>query len=417
MTRRRLPTSEVDLAWLRDMLWPGSEHVVARIGRGAPEGFGARETYLVLPNTRHPTFVIPLSSHRVAASTVESYNAMRPAKVRMARSGLSMSLRLGVAQQVFRDRLVVSMAPETSADEAAEGSLPAHLARVLGVTELAIAARVPRRVGRKPVVYVFRPSGEPLAFVKVGWDPLTTDLVHAEAAALQLIGRRRPQQIRAPELVHEGGWRDRRLSVSSPLPPDTRRYGDARKLPPVASMLAIAELGERQERALVDSSYWQTTLGRLTRLQEETDNPELEAIWDSVRTFARRSGRDRLPFGFWHGDWVPWNLGWHGGRLFAWDWENASDGVPLGYDVLHFLFSVAFTLDRLEVREATRRSRDGAPVLRSLGVSERAVPTVASLYLLELLLRYLDASRLGAGSNPWLLPGLYAAVKESLGQN
>jgi hypothetical protein len=101
-----------------------------------------------------------------------------------------------------------------------------------------------------------------------------------------------------------------------------------------------------------------------------------------------------LKFGAWHGDLVPWNLGRCGTRLYAWDWEGSTPDVPLGFDAVHFYYSVAFIAREHPLAEATAiaaGSADGA--LKALGVPDQARRLVATLHLVEQAIRHEEARR------------------------
>src|SRR6266511_2233131 len=112
-----------------------------------------------------------------------------------------------------------------------------------------------------------------------------------------------------------------------------------------------------------------------------------------------RCGDMRFEFGRWHGDWVPWNLAWDGERLFAWDWEHSGGDAPLGFDLLHWQFQVAFVQQRRNAAEAASRCAALAtPYLERLGIEPAAAGALPWMYLLEL---YLRAQRMQAASAGW----------------
>lgn len=96
-----------------------------------------------------------------------------------------------------------------------------HLARALGEPELAVAVTLgPRRRNRKPVVQLIRPDGSVVGFAKVGWSPLTAELVDNEADVLRLVaGRLDPAVVVAPAVLLHDRWEGRSVAVLSPLQP------------------------------------------------------------------------------------------------------------------------------------------------------------------------------------------------------
>jgi hypothetical protein len=124
----------------------------------------------------------------------------------------------------------------------------------------------------------------------------------------------------------------------------------------------------------------------------------LEVLLDALRSaFADVE----LPFGWWHGDWSPWNLGLAQGRVWAWDWEYARPGVPFGIDLAHYHFQTAFILQRRSLSAAFAAASDhGGPLLRALGLDGAQVRAALAVHAALIGARYLDAAVAGAASNP-----------------
>jgi hypothetical protein len=130
-----------------------------------------------------------------------------------------------------------------------------------------------------------------------------------------------------------------------------------------------------------------------------------------------RYGEVAMEFGHWHGDWVPWNLGTHRGRLVAWDWEHHAADVPVGFDLAHHGFQRALTLDGVPAAAATEAAAAAlagyGPVL---GLDASAQRAVLDCYLLELWLRTWRIADAGAGWNTLLHPHLLDVLADRLAQ-
>jgi hypothetical protein len=127
----------------------------------------------------------------------------------------------------------------------------------------------------------------------------------------------------------------------------------------------------------------------------------------AVDALVARDGDLALEFGDWHGDWVPWNMARHRGRLLVWDWENRAADVPVGFDLAHQAFQTALSTHgrpAAACAEAVDAAlRDHGP---ALGLDPRRQRFVADAYLVELWLRTYELSAGGAGWNPKLHPAL-----------
>jgi hypothetical protein len=130
-------------------------------------------------------------------------------------------------------------------------------------------------------------------------------------------------------------------------------------------------------------------LGPIRRRVTDRAAAVLAAVLESL---GREAAGVRLAFGTWHGDWGPWNMRATPDRLLVWDWERSGDGVPLGFDLLHFGYQTAFQGLRQPPAEAAARSlRRAAPLLAELGQREEVGELLLTLYLLERVCRAAEA--------------------------
>jgi hypothetical protein len=404
-----------DLEWLAKITWLVAPNVRVRLGTAGPSGTVPVERYAVIPNAERPRFLLPLESRRAARSALLSYNALRPPLTRGARAALATGAELGVAQLVFRDRLVVSVPADRTPSEWPSMLLREHLRRVLGVPDMVLAIGV-RSPGpyTKPVLQAFSRNGRPRGYVKVGWNQVTGPLVRAEADFLQARRERPFHTILVPGLLHGGAWRELEISVTSPLPPGIRRLPDPSTPPPVETTREIAETGGLREGPLAESSYWY----RLRRSVEDIlplDPAVTRPVRRHLLSVEERFGNTKLTFGSWHGDWTAWNVALLKGKVVAWDWEQAGHDVPLGFDIVHYLFQLPFAgkQARLEESVAFCRRRSVAPLL-DLGVPPSVQPALISAYLLELFVRYYGAQLSGAGVNRRFYPAILELLASDL---
>jgi hypothetical protein len=375
------------------------------VNSGPPSGHEVLERYLVLPSARRPRFLISEASGFGAGEALASYNALRPVGTRLARSILAGGLRRGMAQRVFRDRLTVSVSGEVPSPVHSEPILSEYLRQLLGQEGrplLAIGLR-DRGPNTKPVVQVFSPKGEPWGYVKVGWNEFTRGLIDTEARFLEATPAF--SKLEVPMLIGAGRWRNLEISAIAPLPERVRRFAPAARLPPAATTWDIAQIGGMQEAPLSSSSYWHRLRLALSNLLEGASARSVDAVQGCLNRLEDRYGDTSLVFGGWHGDWVPWNLAWDGNSLVVWDWEHTGRGVPLGFDVVHYLFQVPFAKRKrklaVSIGEMRRR---GPPELDRLGVPPDTQPALISAYLLQLFARYQSAQRAGAGVNTRFFP-------------
>jgi hypothetical protein len=337
-------------------LWPDAD-----VGEG-PAPRAARE-FVFVPNAERPRLLLPAGVPPAAAGALRRYSHDLTLRRRVARALTAAAVRTGLADRALRDRLHVTGGGESVED---------HLGALLGRPVVVSVGLGSERANRKPILHVLTPRGEPVAFVKVGDSAMARELIAGEAAALDRLAGRTFETLRVPRVLHHGEWRGLDLLVLTPLP--TRALSvRPRRGAPVAAMRELT--GETRRVPLAESSFW-------ARFQDVPieDSGQRERLTDAVRRIGAAYGDDPVSFGAWHGDWTPWNMAWHGGRVQLWDWERFDPDVPAGLDLLHY-------------RSQTGGGRPDPAVLAPLGQHGRTAAITTELYVLELTRRYLGAAQ------------------------
>jgi hypothetical protein len=393
------------LEYLHDVLgrlWPAPAVAVTGPADGAPAG----SEFLVVPGLGRPRLLVPAGSRRAAATAVRRYSepGSRMARLRLAALGLAMSS--GAGPLIMRDRVRI-LEPGEPGD-----TIETYLADALG-TDVRISLHVgPARANRKPVLQLLSDGGEVLGFAKIGVNDLTRRLVAAETASLRALAGVRLQHTAVPAVLHSGTWQGLEVLVQSPLPIWRKRVPlDAVRL--ADSMLEIAEsAGTRRER-LTTSTLW---TGLTAALAELSPTPTVESLRNAFAGLTERAGDVEVAFGSWHGDWTPWNMAAVPGRLLVWDWERFSEGVPVGFDALHYELQAAVVRKGADARAAVARCLDRAEALLApFDVDRGHASAVALAYLVTLAVRYLQDGQAEAGARlgvlgSWLLAELVERV-------
>ncbi len=334
-------------------------------------------------------FLVPASSRRAAARSVLAYNRLRPLKVRVARGVIGAALWSGAAGRISESREIVA-APDAAV-------LLDHLAAVLGEPRVVFAGTEKGGSGFvTPVLQLFSPDGRSIGFAKIGWDPVTTAMIHAEADALELAGRAGWDRVRVPEVAWRGSWEGLELLVTAPMPSAARRLRSA-ELPPIEPLLDVAGLdGPVTRHKVTASTYWAEAVATA----EIAIRSGRSQLLDHLEAVERDHGDAELTFGRWHGDWVEWNLAVAGGDLWAWDWAYSAADVPFGLDLLQF-----FHLRHLVLREEaadvalTYAAADAQPGLARLGIPVDERRAVVALHHTEVLLREERARQARSGAD------------------
>lgn len=261
-----------------------------------------------------------------------------------------------------------------------------HLGEIMGREDLSFAMSVgPPRPNRKPVIQIIAPSGATLGFAKIGWNPITARLVRDEAGYLQTVERDRLSLLEVPTLIHHGEWKGLTVTILSPI-----AFGPAALFlstePSAGIIEEIAGIGLSRERASLGGS------GLVSRLREHTMQllPPADALATAaLEQIVERYGHLDAEMGQWHGDFGPWNVApGRQGRFAVWDWERAGGPQLIGMDLFHYHFQREH-FGGGSVEQGLRLAVSGTrPAVSSIQGRDFPMGSVASIYLLERLLRY-----------------------------
>jgi hypothetical protein len=400
-----------DLTWLANQIW-GTSRAVSGVQvhfhRGPSPDRNHVESYAVVPSNSRAAFLVPLGSRQAAWASLSRYNALRQQPARAQRAILAAMMRWGIGPSIFRDRLSVFVDEKMGELHGDNLLLSTHLSHALNVSPLAMAFGVhPTDPNHKPTAQLFDLHGKPVGFAKIGWNDATRDLVTAEADALGELGVNSPRGMQLPRLLHRGDWNGLRLSVSAPLPLDVRAHKNP-DLPPVALTRALAEVRGLQEHPLAQCEFWLRLRALVDVVCADDQHTSLGAkLRHYVETLDAAYSTTTITCGTWHGDWVPWNMGWRDGTLQVWDWEHSSHHAPVGFDLLHWTFQVSFVLRGRPLRDAVAATDGhGVALLAELEVPRENRGLLTSLYLLEMFLRTYRLMSRGAGWNGRLYPAM-----------
>jgi hypothetical protein len=379
-----------DLEWVSGIL--AAPPLKVTVGRrrlpAAPHG-----TFAILPTAGRPRFVVPLAPRRAAAAALGDSSYTPGLRVRLARAVGRIGITLGIAGHLFRDRLSISDIDGEREQPLADVLLSERLADIFGRHDLMVAMHVgPARPNRKPLVRVLGADGAFVGYVKIGWNPLTRQLVRNEARALTDLDRRRSSfnALEAPRLVYEGTWREFEILALTPLRGRAFRTTRSHLDVAAAAMKEISDWAPRAERPLADSEYWRRTKARIGDMTEDGRLMHLAEV------VAERFGDEVLAFGAWHGDWAPWNMAWRDGRLAVWDWERSTNDAPVGLDAAHFDFQLALSTSRNRSLPALTKVVAGeVQMLSALALPRDRERLLLVLHLLEMGLRWEEGRRAG----------------------
>jgi hypothetical protein len=382
-----------------EALWPEPTTIAAN---GTTAATGKQHEYVVVPNVRRPTLVLPLRPRRVTAAGLRHYKTSANASTRLKLQLLALGAQVGLAD-LLPDRIKVNRSPR-GPDAGIEGYLSDALNR-----EVLVSLYVgPNRAIQKPVLQLLSPRGETLGFAKVGTNELTRELVRGEAQALTSLNAARWKRLTVPTMLHHGIWRGHEVLVQEPLAGSRRAKADPSLL--TEAMLELASSSGVEVAAVTGSRYWKRLGERVGQLPPSV---YADLLAHALREISALAADTRLDLGSWHGDWAPWNMAASGDRLRVWDWEQYAHPAPLGFDALHYRIQTLVVSDRRTPDVAVETTgRDAADLLTPFAVPHDLAPLVMLMYVVDIAARYLHDGEHEAGTRMGNLDSWLSAALE-----
>jgi hypothetical protein len=400
MADRRLGDDRLDfLAEAADLLWPGA--ALRFDPRGTQRGGRSSRAFLLVGTRRYPRLLVPVE--RAAAAAAVRAQGTRLGRRARIRSSLAAAGILVGAAGAFTERIVLDgVSDGNNIDDVLSNVLeePVRVALHLGS----------RRPNQKPVLQVLKADGTIAAFVKVGSNALTAELVRREAHNLETVAAAPRRTFRTPRPLAMVEWRGLPILVLEPLVGATwTRDPHPATIAAVAS--EIAELDGHSSALLADSAYWHRIREHIASLPPGPG----ETLQNLMRQVEAQHGHVAIRFGAAHGDFSSWNMGVGAGTLLLWDWERFAGEIPVGFDLLHFVFYGRLLERRSQVGVAAACCAEARAVCIRLGAPEDNADSLAALYLLSLILRHeLDAQRQPSNRPRALLESLMGTLREAV---
>jgi len=335
-----------------------------------------------IPSIEAPRLLVP-SGRRAAANAVRRFSCSVTPREVLERTSLSAALR-SVGPAVLFDRIDVL---------GGSGGVAEHLSEVLGERVTVSVGIGTDRANRKPVLQVFDRRGRPLAHVKVGDTDVAAGHVRGEAQALRQVSEVAWDRVVVPQVLHHGRWNGNEVLVISSLPASPLQFGRRRRFPSRAAD-EVARSCAGSSMPLASIPAWERWIATT---QGISDGERSDRLGSAIERVEERWGDAEVRTGAWHGDFTPWNMAWHSGRLSIWDWERYETGVPAGLDAVHYAVNVAVSESGFKDAAVRAGIDEAARMLGSgTGFSDQGDPMVAA-YLIAISTRYLAAAELPGG--------------------
>jgi aminoglycoside phosphotransferase (APT) family kinase protein len=205
----------------------------------------------------------------------------------------------------------------------------------------------------KPVFQVMQMDGRIVAYAKLGWNEATAKLVQEEASSLRRLEGAVFSTATVPRVLHAGWFRDHFVLVQAAV------GGGTDVSPWEIDQRHLSFLRELAETSNATMSATPRIEGRLALIRRLGFHYYAYLLEHSVKYCEHHLRGVRVPQVSGHGDFAPWNIRVHGGKLLVLDWEYAQP-VPVGFDLFHFLIGAAVELKRQSAVQIYRDVMEGS---------------------------------------------------------
>ena len=327
--------------------------------------------YAVIPSWDNPRWFIPLASPSVSSA---GFNLYTPAKASARLK--QFAARVAVHSRLpfwYRDQLLVAQREPSPLGNAMARLFPGHK------IHFALSAGAPDgALNRKASAAVIDGSGKLLAFLKLAASELANQLLHREAEVLRSLASTPGVREVVPRLLAAEEVDGTYFTAQEPLPGGPASTA----LTPLHHRL-LDQFTSRSPVAPSETELVRNLLPRIKALPKS--QPELTVALDGV--LATLSDQ-RIACGAIHGDFAPWNLRLHNGRISAFDWEYGCLEGPAGLDEIHYRLQVGYLINNWTVDTAVHELADSQVLDRYLSrPSPAARHALVGLYLIDMLVR------------------------------
>ncbi len=191
---------------------------------------------------------------------------------------------------------------------------------------------------RKIAVQIMDHEGNIKGFAKVSKNVAVKPLLKYEASILDQLEKQKLKSVEVPKVLFYGNVGSADVLITDSLKTeDTKTSTKLKK----AHIDFIRELAKKKN--VTKSANCSNFFPELWKRYEAIAG-NLPVQWrrrfEKALKLLETSNIDLGSKGLSHGDFTPWNTFFVNGQLYVFDWEYASYNHPIGYDLVHFMFSL-----------------------------------------------------------------------------
>lgn len=310
----------------------------------ANEGYAHQHRFCILPSRARVRWCLPLASDRTMINGFKLYTPFSPA-ARLLKAIVSRIGDAGWHKWAGQTVLVAS-----------RKSLPIErlLSPITDEKELTFALSLGTPgTFQKLTIQVMRPNGEILGYMKMPMTDESQDRLRHEGAVLQKLIAFHALRKSIPHVLFAGRWNGTYVIFQSALEGDVGPLQFTEIHAEFLKDLQRCEPTSRTGENLVHevACNWNQAAGNLGSRWQDLGRETLQIA-------TRELGSAQVSCGIQHGDFAPWNMRVHRGKLFLFDWEYASWDSPVLWDRFHFMAQTEGFLNQSPVAKNSVDIRD-----------------------------------------------------------
>lgn len=258
---------------------------------------------------------------------------------------------------------------------------------------------------QKMSVIAVTEKGAPAFYAKLAVGEHADAMVEAESNCLQQLSEIDELKGKLPVKLSSGKSKAGRAYFATSVAPFLTVNNSFTKQH--AEFLATLSLATVKWVKYIDSLEYHFNQSALVRLKSELGQSVYDELQLATESAISNIGSIEIPTVLAHRDFAPWNIRWSDSGIFVFDWEYAASGANPLYDFFHFhLIQLALSKKQLTPTDALSLIAPSLAFLQKTFPKyhweEKIVKTLLLVYLVNLILFYVDSGKIYDETHPVL---------------
>lgn len=191
-------------------------------------------------------------------------------------------------------------------------------------------------------------NGKTSHFAKIILNKQALHLLRNEVRSLYTLNTGEFEHLVVPQLIESN---DVAVGLFSNIKPTKAKGGDKITSTHLKALKELYKQSSTRE-SITWTSFHEKLLNNISRLESGSRFESTEYIADCMKRIAGSINRTQLiPLATSHSDFTPWNTYVAEDKLYAYDWELSRKGMPMLYDLFHYVFQAGVLVKHKNYKE------------------------------------------------------------------